>query len=56
MQLVKLGEGKKISNYNSLATFYSKIIKTEEPTNIGFINIEQGGIVGYHEAPVPSFS
>ncbi|WP_144562819.1 cupin domain-containing protein [Neobacillus bataviensis] len=28
------------------------MIKTEEPTNIGFIDIEQGGIVGYHKAPV----
>ncbi len=28
-------------------------MKTEKPTNIGFINIEQGGIVGYHQAPVP---
>jgi quercetin dioxygenase-like cupin family protein len=53
VQLFKLGAGQKISNYNSLSAFYSKIIKTEEPTNIGFINIEQGGIVGYHKAPVP---
>ncbi len=28
-------------------------MKTESPTNIGFINIEQGGIVGYHKVPVP---
>ena len=28
-------------------------MKTESPTNIGFITIEQGGIIGYHKAPVP---
>ncbi|MFJ5763166.1 cupin domain-containing protein [Neobacillus sp. NPDC093182] len=53
MRLFKVGEGQTISNYNSVSAFYSKIIKTEEPTNIGFIDIEQGGIVGYHKAPVP---
>lgn len=52
MQLFKIGVGQRISNYNSVSAFYSKVIKTEEPTNIGFIDIEQGGIVGYHKAPV----
>lgn len=28
-------------------------MRTESHTNIGFINIEQGGIVGYHKAAVP---
>ncbi|WP_231589461.1 cupin [Bacillus sp. FJAT-27916] len=28
-------------------------MKTESPTNIDFITIEQEGIVGYHKAPVP---
>lgn len=42
-----------IGNYHSKSAFYSKIIKTEEATNIGFIHIEPNGIVGYHEAPVP---
>lgn len=43
----------KINSYNSVSAFYSKVLRTEEPTNIGFINIEKDGIVGYHEAPVP---
>ena len=28
-------------------------MKTEEPTNIGFMYIEPGGVVGMHKAPVP---
>ena len=42
-----------IHNYNSLHSFYTKIMTTVEPTNIGFIYIEAGGFVGLHEAPVP---
>lgn len=42
-----------IHHYNSLNAFYSKIMKTVEPTIIGFIYIEAGGVVGLHEAPVP---
>ncbi|MFD2629967.1 cupin domain-containing protein [Oceanobacillus kapialis] len=45
-------EGNKIHNYDSVSAFYSKILRTDEPTNIGFINIEKDGFVGYHEAPV----
>lgn len=45
--------GNAINNYNSLYSFYTKIMKTVEPTNIGFIYIEAGGVVGLHEAPVP---
>jgi len=44
---------KAIHQYNSLYAYYSKIMKTVEPTNIGFIYIEAGGVVGLHEAPVP---
>ncbi|MGM9985850.1 MAG: cupin domain-containing protein [Bacillaceae bacterium] len=43
----------RITNYNSVLSSYSKIIQTEEPTNVGFIHIEPNGIVGYHEAPIP---
>jgi quercetin dioxygenase-like cupin family protein len=53
VRLFKLGIGQSFSNYNSVSAYYSKIVKTEEPTNIGFINIEKGGIVGYHKTPVP---
>lgn len=55
MEILKFGKeiAQEIPNYNSISAFYSKLIKTESPTNIGFINIEQGGIVGYHKAQVP---
>lgn len=55
MQLYTFGSeaGNKISNYNSILASYSKVLWTEEPTNIGFIHIEKGGVVGYHQAPVP---
>ena len=42
-----------IINYNSVDAFYRKIMKTEEPTSIGLIYIEPGGVVGMHEAPIP---
>ena len=55
MEFFEFGKerAKEISNYNSVSAFYSKLMKTASPTNIGFINIERGGIVGYHHAPVP---
>ncbi|TSI05768.1 cupin [Lysinibacillus sp. BW-2-10] len=55
MEILKLGKevSKEIGNYNSVAAFYSKLMRTDSPTNIGFISIEQGGFVGYHKAPVP---
>ena len=42
MELLKLGKDKanEISNYNSVSAFYSKLMRTDSPTNIGFINIE----------------
>ena len=54
MEILKFGKeiARKIGSYNSVSAFYSKLIRTEAPTNIGFIKIEQGGIVGYHKAPV----
>lgn len=53
VRLFKLGQGQRISNYNSISAYYSNILKTEEPNTIGFIHIEQGGVVGFHIAPVP---
>jgi quercetin dioxygenase-like cupin family protein len=55
MRLLNFGlkNGNKITNYDSLLATYSKVLRTEEPTNIGFIHIEKGGVVGYHQAPVP---
>jgi len=42
-----------IHPYQSMNSFYQKIMKTEVPANIGFIYIEPDGVVGMHEAPVP---
>jgi quercetin dioxygenase-like cupin family protein len=55
MEILKYGKEmvQEISNYNSISSYYSKLMKTGSPTNIGFIFIEKGGIVGYHNAPVP---
>jgi len=44
---------KQIINFDSVNAFYTKILRTVEPTNIGFMYIEPGGVVGMHEAPVP---
>ena len=44
--------GQEVHNYSSVSSFYTKIMKTVEPTNIGLMYIEKGGIIGYHEAPV----
>ncbi|MEI2466608.1 cupin [Niallia taxi] len=44
--------GKEIGNYQSMSAYYTKIMRTDKPVNIGIIHIESGGLVGYHEAPV----
>ena len=48
MEIIDFGKAKakEITNFHSLKAFYTKI-------TIGFIHIEQGGVVGYHLAPVP---
>ena len=55
MEVFKCGKelGQAVTNYNSVSAFYSKIMKSVEPTNIGLIHLEKGGVLGYHEAPVP---
>lgn len=49
----KKENGYDVINYQSLAASYTKIVKTEEATNIGLMHIEPNGVVGYHQAPVP---
>jgi len=44
--------GKAISNYNSVAAYYTNLMRTNEPVSIGIIHVEPGGMVGYHDAPV----
>ena len=55
MEIIDFGKAKakEITNFHSLKAFYTKITKSEAPITIGFIHIEQGGVVGYHLAPVP---
>ena len=44
--------GKKISKFNS-NFILSRIIQTDNVTNIGFMHLDEKGIVGYHQAVVP---
>lgn len=53
MEIIRLQKEKEITNYSSAMAFYTKIVKTAHPVNIGLITIQQNGIVGRHEAPVP---
>ncbi|WP_241774594.1 MULTISPECIES: hypothetical protein [Lysinibacillus] len=55
MEIFKFSQdlSNQVINYDSIDVFYTKIMKTVEPTNIGFMYIEPGGVVGMHEAPVP---
>ena len=55
MKVFKFGKemGQAVNQYHSISAFYSKLMKTEEPTNVGLMHIEEGGVLGYHEAPVP---
>lgn len=55
MQLLKFKkeEANPVLNYDSIYTAYNKIIKTEIPTNFGFMYVESNGLIGRHEAPVP---
>lgn len=53
MKVISIGKGNTILKYESVASSYCKIMKTEEATNIGIISIEPNGILGYHQAPVP---
>ncbi|RLQ89828.1 cupin [Planomicrobium sp. Y74] len=44
--------GKKISKFGS-DFIMSRVIQTDKAANIGYIYLEEGGIVGYHQAVVP---
>lgn len=44
--------GKKISKFGS-DFIMSRIIQTDKAANIGCMYLEEGGIVGYHQAVVP---
>ncbi|QUG41808.1 cupin [Psychrobacillus sp. INOP01] len=44
--------GKKISKFNS-NFIMSRVIQTDQATNIGYMHLDANGIVGYHQAVVP---
>ncbi|OEH94156.1 cupin domain-containing protein [Bacillus solimangrovi] len=45
-------EGKKITKFDS-NFIMSRIIQTEQKAHIGCMYLEENGVVGYHQAPVP---
>ena len=44
--------GKRISKFNS-NFIMSRVIQTDKATNIGWMYLDENGIVGYHQAVVP---
>ena len=54
MQFFTYGKdnGKKITKFNS-NFIMSRIIQTDQAANIGFMDLNKVGIVGYHQAVVP---
>lgn len=44
--------GKNVSKFNS-NFIMSRVIQTNNLTNIGCIHLDENGIVGYHQAVVP---
>lgn len=44
--------GKRITTFNS-DFFMSRIIQTDKKTSIGYMYLEENGIIGYHQAVVP---
>jgi quercetin dioxygenase-like cupin family protein len=41
-----------INQYESDGAHFIKLLRTNQKTNIGFIQVEADGIVGYHQATV----
>ena len=54
MKIIRLDkiEGKKITQYKS-NMIMRKILLTHEPSHVGIIQLEEGGIIGYHDATMP---
>jgi len=44
--------GKRISKFNS-NFIMSRVLQTDKAANIGCMNLEENGVVGYHQAVVP---
>ncbi|PLT29613.1 cupin domain-containing protein [Peribacillus deserti] len=45
--------GRNIEQYDSKAAVFSRIIRTNEFASIGCMYVEPGGVIGFHEAPIP---
>lgn len=45
-------EGKKVTKFNS-DFIMSRIVTTDRPAQIGFMELEENGIIGFHQAVVP---
>lgn len=41
-----------IKRYDSLTAHFITVLRSKEETSVGFIHIEAGGVVGYHQASV----
>ncbi|TFB13459.1 cupin [Filobacillus milosensis] len=56
MKLYKFDKstGNKIREYNS-DFIMSRILRTDQNTQIGCIYLEEDGVIGYHQAVVPQF-
>ena len=54
MKIIKINEldGKSITEYDS-DFIMQKILMTDKPAHVGIMQLDEGGIVGYHEATVP---
>ena len=54
MKIIQMDEieGKYITQYNS-KFIMRKMLMTEKPSHVGIMHLDQGGIVGYHDATVP---
>lgn len=54
MKIIRLDEikGKKITQYDS-NVIMRKVLMTKEPSHVGIVQLEEGGIIGYHDATVP---
>jgi len=54
MKIIRLDEieGKNITKYDSNAIM-RKVLMTKEPSHVGIVHLEEGGIIGYHDATVP---
>ncbi|MFJ7934628.1 cupin [Sporosarcina sp. NPDC096371] len=54
MKIFRMDEisGRNITNYDS-NFIMRKLLMTKEPSHVGIVHLEEGGIIGYHDAAVP---